>query len=464
MQRLIASTGEQNLYSYLDIIYANERVSVFANLTSVLILGALYQGTVSPWVLWSWAAIWLLNSVVQLTARPVYRYASGYSLSRKLGVYLAIGAVNCVCAGGSSLLFAHSSLEHGFYIQALFISFYFTGVFTANAYIWPFYLASTATIVFPMISLGLLSDTRHGVATGAGLAVMWVLVSLYARRYARTFGESIRLQHEKGKLLEALLIEKQRVDRAHEAQLFFLSAISHDLKQPLYAMRLLADTARDEHADVPRITHAMDKTLDDLDEMFDSIIQIGEIEAEQIKVSPAPFLLAEVLKQIENRFALIAAERKLTLRVALPSRADAGPVIYTDRLLLERLLANLVANAIRYTEKGSIWIGWRPQRRCIEVRDSGIGIPAEKIASIFDAFTQIEPRRNAGGVGLGLAICQRLCQRLNIGIQVRSRQDSGSVFSLLFPEAALNRSCALGSVAPLETTPPAADKAGAHTA
>lgn len=464
--RLIASTGEQNLYSYLDIIYANERVSIFANLTSVVILTSLYFGTVSELALVAWGGVWIINSAIQYWARPVYQRASGYSLSQKVSTYIAIGVVNCLCAGGSSLLFADSSLPHAFYIQALFISFYFTGVFTANAYIWPFYLASTATIILPFIGVSFMTEAQHAQAIGVGLAVMWLLVSLYANRYSFTFGESIRLQHERGELLAQLSVEKRRIERAHKAQQFFLSAISHDLKQPLYALRLLTDTQRNDNADVHALTKSMDKGIDDLEKMFDSILQIGEIEAEQISAHPEVFEITELLQSVHNTFRLIASNQDLYLR-AVWFRTTA---IKTDRLLLERIMANLVSNAIRYTDKGSVWIAWRPQRHCIEVRDSGIGIAPEHLKEIFGAFVQLAgplPQPDSG-VGLGLAICQRLCGLLNIKMTVRSELGRGSVFTLTLPESGFNppqdtHVDGRGSVVQHVRTPTTADRADEYT-
>jgi CheY-like chemotaxis protein/anti-sigma regulatory factor (Ser/Thr protein kinase) len=166
--------------------------------------------------------------------------------------------------------------------------------------------------------------------------------------------------------------------------------------------------------------------------LLNAILDISKLEAGSVKPRPAPFPIARVLDRLRSAFSEEAARRGLELRI----RRCSGTV-ETDEVLLYRILVNLAHNALRYTERGGVLVGCRRRADglCIEVWDTGIGIPADKFEEIFREFHQLgNPQRDREqGVGLGLAIVERTARVLGSPIRVRSRLGRGSVFSIIVP-------------------------------
>jgi two-component system CheB/CheR fusion protein len=210
----------------------------------------------------------------------------------------------------------------------------------------------------------------------------------------------------------------------------FLAAASHDLRQPLQTLSLLQGLlARRLKGDELQLVIRGEEAVTAMSGMLNSLLDINQLEAGVIRPEFVDFAVNDLLERMKIEFAYHMRAHSLEWRV-LPSHQ----AIRSDPRLLEQMLRNLLSNAVKYTRKGGVLLGCRRRgdRLRIEIWDTGLGIPKEQLQSIFQEFHQLgNPSRELSqGLGLGLAIVQRLGDLLGHTVDVHSRQGSGSVFSI----------------------------------
>jgi two-component system, sensor histidine kinase len=224
--------------------------------------------------------------------------------------------------------------------------------------------------------------------------------------------------------------------RAERAKGRFLATASHDLRQPLQAVSLLNGALRRVARD-PSMADALsqqDEAIGTMSRLLNALLDISKLESGVISPEPAIVAVAELLATLEREFRGIAASKGLELRVAA-----CEAYVHTDPALLQQLLRNLVSNAIKYTNEGSVWlraVADSPFVR-IEVTDSGIGIPPDQIRLIGEEFYQIgvPSNRTREGYGLGLSIVRRLVRLLSLEFEASSEVGKGSTFSVRIRES-----------------------------
>jgi signal transduction histidine kinase len=226
----------------------------------------------------------------------------------------------------------------------------------------------------------------------------------------------------------------EQLELANQAKSRFLAAASHDLRQPLHALGLFVAQLRSTTAanDRVHIIDRVDAAVATMNELFNALLDISKLDAGVLTPQISDFPIAQLLKRIETTFAGTAREKDLSFRI-IPSEAW----VHTDFILLERILLNLVSNAVRYTQQGGILVGCRKRGAAlqIEVWDTGPGIPADQRQKIFGEFYRMSESRQGAGLGLGLAIVDRLCGLLGHRLELRSTMGQGSRFSVTVPSA-----------------------------
>lgn len=298
------------------------------------------------------------------------------------------------------------------------------------------------------------------------LTLLFFLTVLMARTYGNALGQAIslkrrtedlaaRLRHEMALADEARRAadEARRVaEAANRAKTQFFAAASHDLRQPLHAMGLFAEALRQRIRDpeVASLVNSINESVDALEGLFGELLDITRIDTGGVDVRPEPVRLKELFGRLRLHFEPAAFEKGLLLTF----RGEQH-VALADPVLLERVLRNLVSNAIRYTDDGGVLVsarlrqdGGRP-RLLLQVWDSGIGISEASLPRIFDEFFQVQGGRplqahQRKGLGLGLAIVKRLAALMESPISVRSRVGRGTVFSLEVPLGRAPRSADAG--------------------
>jgi signal transduction histidine kinase/CheY-like chemotaxis protein len=298
-------------------------------------------------------------------------------------------------------------------------------------------------------ALGFASFVAVSIATTALL----MATVYYALRTSERAEEALALDNE-------IIQDKTRqLEMANKYKSHFLASASHDLRQPLHALGLFVAQLRDETnpAERSRLVGRIDAAVGSMNELFDALLDMTKLEAGILKTNLTELSVARLLERIETTFAGAARKKGLSLRVV---GSDAW--VSSDPILLERILLNLVSNAVRYTERGGVMVGCRRRGKelRIDVFDTGAGIPEEQRQRIFGEFYQMAgpgPDRN-GGLGLGLAIVDRLARLLGHKVELESRPGRGSRFSVTVPLAAQPHAATETSATPLAIADPARGK------
>jgi signal transduction histidine kinase/ActR/RegA family two-component response regulator len=300
------------------------------------------------------------------------------------------------------------------------------------------------------------------VTTYAGLVLVllaaWMLLDRYQQAYRayRDLNAELeqRVQAANAELqlrLEQTQAAREQAEQASIAKSRFFAAASHDLRQPLHSLGLFT-SALDEHLTSPQAratASSIRESITALESLFDALLDLSRLDAGIVTVQPKNVMLQSLFDRLAREFHVEAVARELRLRF-VPTRA----VVRTDPLLMERILTNLVANALRYTPHGGVVVGVRRLggRVAIAVCDTGIGIAPEQQALVFEEFFQVDNpgRDRSRGLGLGLAIVRRLTQLLDHPLTLHSRPGRGSCFRLEVP-------LATGEAEPLAEPMPAID-------
>jgi signal transduction histidine kinase/CheY-like chemotaxis protein len=427
-----------------------------------LILTGVAAALILVWVLWDhvpraillgWLAAFCLYSLVRAAMARAWRRRSAGDVDhrdwlRRVQWALAVGG--SMWAAACFLFYVPDRIEYQLFLVTMLLGAVVSGLVTLAVYL-PAYLAFvTPFVAATAIRYGQGGDPLHwGIALAA--VVTFFLFINFARYIQNSFVESLRLRM-------ALAERNREVERANLAKSRFLAAASHDLRQPLHALNLFAAqlSHQVDPAERARLVGRIDAAIASMNELFNALLDMSKLDAGVLAPDITEFPVGHLLDRIETTFAAAAREKGLHLSV-VPS--DSW--VRTDAILLERILLNLVSNAVRYTSRGGVVVGCRRRGDSvrIEVWDSGIGVVEGEHRSIFGEFYQVDaplPGQRAG-LGLGLSIVDGLCRLLGHPIELVSRPGKGSRFAVSVPLAAVRRT--VEAPATLEAiTNPARDK------
>ncbi len=246
-----------------------------------------------------------------------------------------------------------------------------------------------------------------------------------------------RLQESYATLEHKVEERTRQLELANLAKSRFLAAASHDLRQPLHALGLFVAQlhGRVRANERRRIVTRIDAALSAMNELFNALLDISKLDAGVLSPSITEFPVAKLLDRIDTTFTGTAREKGLSLRVI-----SSSAWVRSDFILLERIVFNLVANAVHYTSSGGVVVGCRKRgvNLRIEVWDTGPGVPQDQQQNIFGEFYRIGAPGGDGrsGLGLGLAIVDRLCRLLDHSVRLTSILGKGSCFSVAVPRVA----------------------------
>jgi signal transduction histidine kinase/CheY-like chemotaxis protein len=434
---------------HVSTLYGFMPTTLTGNLVGIVLVLVLMVGMVPAWQL----GLWLLAAVVLLAGRAwhtrgfgavnpqrleppevlrwYHRWVGGTLLS---GLLWAMAMVMFYGRGGAIQEMGLILIVFGYCVAAVPMLSDQPRVFQA------FLLICFVPGIGRMLWEGRLYDWQL-----AGLLLLIMgLTSLLGRNYRQSMLRMMELKQRADELLDALRQEKAAADHArreaeaaNRAKTQFFSAASHDLRQPLHAMVLFAEALRQKNTDaeVAQLINSINGSVDALEGLFSELLDITRIDSGGIDVNPQHFALRDVFTRMKLHFEPIAFEKGLGL-----SFKGGRHYAFGDPVLVERILRNLLSNALRYTEDGGALVSCRRRgdQLLLQVWDSGIGISPEAMPRIFDEFYQVggvrrlEPHQRKG-LGLGLAIVKRLAGLMNADLQVRSVAGRGSVFTLVLP-------------------------------
>jgi len=301
--------------------------------------------------------------------------------------------------------------------------------------------AYIALVLGPLILRDLLTGNPHY----ALMALLVFLIGVYAlaigRNQSRALFEIQGQRQRNAELIEALRRENERseaalraAETANAARTRFFAAANHDLRQPLHAMGLLSQTlvGRGSGSDPTEIAQQLSDCVDGMTEVVDDLLEITRLDGGHMAPQWSTLDAADLIRECCRTYEATARVKGVQLRVQVEPA-----VVRSDRVLLLRVLSNLVANAVRYTRHGSVTVSTRAsgEHLHVSIEDTGVGIAAEHLPRIFEEFYQVgNPARDRRlGLGLGLATVKRLSDLLSLHVSVQSTPGSGSVFSFALP-------------------------------
>jgi len=251
----------------------------------------------------------------------------------------------------------------------------------------------------------------------------------------------------KGLILDCRDIAQRKKDaeellRAQKAKELFLANISHEIRTPINGIAGMASllSQNPNFNEQATYLHAIQSAADNLKVIINDILDLASIESGKLKLEEIGFNLNDLLHSLVNTFAFQASEKRIELRYELDE--DANQIFIGDPVRLNQILLNLLSNAIKFTPSGSISISCHVKKKetkkhhlTFEVQDTGIGIPKDKLDTIFESFSQADASvtRKYGGTGLGLTIVKELVELQHGTIQVKSQEGVGSTFSFSIP-------------------------------
>jgi two-component system, sensor histidine kinase len=272
----------------------------------------------------------------------------------------------------------------------------------------------------------------------AGSTMYIGVLILWSRGLYTNVVKTMLLRHENDALVKELSVAKEKAEIANLEKSRFLAAASHDLRQPMQGLWLFVGNLRQQwgRPGAVKILDHIENSLDAMRSLFDALLNISQLDSGGVEANFRHFAIQDSLSRIESEFSAECDRKMLRFKV-WPNAAW----VHSDPALLDRILLNFVANAVKYTPTGGgilVACRRRGERLDIQVWDTGLGVPVKDQESIFNEFVQLNnPERDRNkGLGLGLAISRRLAVILGATIGLRSRPGHGSVFSVSVPMAA----------------------------
>lgn len=394
-------------------------------------------------IVWS-GAVLLVQVGVQVLAFGYHKAAAQDAAPLQWGWRLAVGAAIAGAIWGSAAFVLVDSSQS---LTIALISACVAGRAIISVLTHAHFPPALHAFAVPIFGLLAIRYITLGGSGNAALGVMWIAVLgyllLFVDRHARAIVNQIRLRYENERLVDELKQQnvvaeqaRQKAEEASRSKSRFFAAANHDLRQPLHSLGLFATALRngqvDDHA--RKLIDQILQCTESLEQLFDNLLDISRLDAGQVEVKRETVPMNAVFDRLRGTFAVPAEAKGLRLIVR---RSKA--ILATDSTLLFRVLSNLVANAIRYTEQGGVLVACRMRRRSvsIEVWDTGVGIPADQHERVFEEFYQLNnpSRDRSRGLGLGLATVRRIVQLLNHPLRLRSVAGKGTVFSIEIPLA-----------------------------
>ena len=408
-----------------------------------MIIAPTVGGLFSMWVLWDavdrqamLVGYSLVLVVSFLRGLQYYRFNRASLEDKAKAVWRYSAIIVAFISGsiwGSTAIFLYPSVvpQYQLYLALMLALIPIVPVAGLASYL-PAFFAYYVPCASPFIvHLLLLGETGSMMAALLLIIVMGAALA-FANTYYRTLYDSFSLQ---------FMVQQQNdtLEQANQAKSIFLASASHDLRQPLHTSNLFIE-ALQPHLTSPageeihsHLTHS--STI--LNQLLEGLLDISKLDAGVVVSHKKSFALGPFIQQLCMMCAPLAREKQLKL-----AGAATSAVVYTDPILLERILRNLIENAIYYTKKGGVLIGCRRKSNgiVVQVVDTGTGIPIKDQRKIFDEFVQLhnQERNRRKGMGLGLAIVKRLSNILDLPVSINSTSQ-GTIFSLKIQEGVLKR-------------------------
>lgn len=423
-----------------------EQIRLIYNQGPVLVAGATLCAFFITTFLWRelpqfslivWLAVISVSTLFRLWG--IFAYFKADRQTRESGSWGPLFWIGTFTAGaiwGAWPLFFYPmySTEYLLLVSTIYAGMIAVSAASGSIYL-PSFLSFSVPMILPLAVMHIASDNDTLVMTGMLLMAFLAVNFFLAARGHGQFRQLLRSQLQNAELMQRLSEEKRNAERAVIAKSRFLAAASHDLRQPLHAMGLFLSALRQREHDHKKldIIDDMGKSSEALNGLFNSLLDVSRLDAEIIDFNPSHITAADIFNGLRVQFIQQATKKHIQLRIDPDDH-----VFYTDAILLERVLRNLISNAVQYTNSGYVSLSCMDDvdgSKLIVVEDSGIGIPSQNTKDVFFEYYQLNnlSRDRSKGLGLGLAIVRRLCQLMGIALQMESEEGVGTAFKLVVP-------------------------------
>ena len=435
----------------VDLLMRGFKLAILSTLLGPLLVAWLFEPFIGAWKSWGMAGVvYLLHSERWFFFRRFARAKLREDFAPRVwmrGVALRLGVMGTVL-GLWMLASTASGNETAMFYALTLAAIMSAGALTqfciypqaVAAFVTPFLLGSTAQMIWLALSQG----SKIGWVSAVYLGVFWAVLVAASRRFGQVMHSDLAQRYRNEALLAEVQAQKERAEAASEAKSRFLAAASHDLRQPVHAVALLADALQQRSQDPQQqaILARLQGGVAHFSDVVDEVLDVARLDAGAVAVNWQAVPVQELLDRIDATYRELAQAKGLALLIR--PCADSQAAVRADPALLWRVLSNLVGNAVRYTARGTVLVvvrrasvqagraelarkGWR-----FEVRDTGPGIALEQQALIFEEFYQLHnPQRDSNsGLGLGLAVARRMASLLQSRIGLISRSEQGATFSI----------------------------------
>ncbi len=424
----------------------HEQIRLIYNQGPVLVAGATLCAVIITLFLWRhlpqstllfWLAAVGISTLLRIWVISVYLKADRKTREQAIwGPCFWLGTLTAGMIWGAWPLMFYQlySTEYLLLISTIFAGMVAVSAASGSIYL-PSFLSFSVPLIIPLGITHILSGNDSLVLTGL-LLIMFLAVNFFlAARGHRQYRELIRSQFENVQLMERLAEEKLIAERAVIAKSRFLAAASHDLRQPLHAMGLFLSALRQRESAPNKleIIDDMGKSAEALNGLFNSLLDVSRLDAEIIEFSPTHVTARAMFDRLRAQFMQQTDEKGIRLKVDPELH-----VFFCDSILLERVLRNLLSNAVQYTASGSITLRCEDHSdgsKLVTLQDTGIGIPVDAVDDVFSEYYQLNnpARDRRKGLGLGLAIVRRLCELMDMPLEMQSVEGEGTIFRLIVP-------------------------------
>jgi signal transduction histidine kinase len=435
-----------------EYLRANLYVANFGTTCVVLLLAAFFWDTDLETELLVWTVIGLSSTVFRTFLMYFYRAADCFEkqsgvAKRYLYLYTCATVLSGLTFGyGWLTVVPHlSSYEQLIYLLSI-VALLFGGLFAYSPF-FPAYLGFSATALW--LSPLLLNFSSEIYITGLafGIWLISLVSTMFAYRFSDAFKVNKELEFNVYRLLSEVTHKRDEAVAANLAKSRFLASVSHDLRQPMQAVSLTLNTLQQllvrkaGGENTQRLVEdnlaGLQHSVQYLNSMFEALVSISRLDASALTINIEYQEIDTLFKNLEYEYLKVAQEEHLKFELSVPKNFNEYQV-KTDIHLLERLLRNLITNAIRYTPRGGVRLAARLAGDSLDIRvvDTGLGVPVAMRARIFDEFVQIRSalaREKNVGMGLGLSIAKRLSGLLGSTIRLSTHSGLGSTFSFRLP-------------------------------
>jgi len=420
----------------IQLIANNMPTMLIGNLVgSIPVTVILFKQGYSSVIFWM-ASLYILTLVRWLHHRELNITTASIQQIYKLGNgYLLFSLLSGSAWGSLGIFFFNAEDITAFTVIIVTLASFVGGSMTSMSARPVYYYAFLLPAAMPITVNMLLQDLPFYLWLGIAAIIYLVTTVAFSRNLHRVINNSLVLKYENIDLLDDLKTQTGSANKANSDKSQFLAAASHDLRQPLHAVNLFVETLKnkiqikDQQHDIDRIQRG----LNSMGELFEVLLDISELDSRTTSVNKIDFSIDEMLHNLVEQFSDDVNAKQLFLNFK-----PSDKVVCSDPVLLERLIRNLLSNAIHYTDKGGINVFFKHDNKeivCLHIQDTGIGIPSDKTEYVFGEFIQLDnPERDRSkGLGLGLAIVRRVALLLELTLCLKSELNKGSLFTIELP-------------------------------